>query len=104
MVSAPEQLFRPDFVIPAGPRRHIPAHRVGQSIVDIEQERHFQRLPNGALRHSRTHHSADIFCAQPLVIERHRLQQAKCGAKFLCDWRRRVVVKNLLYQALAVQG
>jgi len=104
MISAPEQPFCSDLVIPAGARRHVPTHRISQPIVDIEEERHFQRLPDRGLRYARTHDCPDIVRAQALMLQRHRFQQTERGAKLFVNGRRRVIVQNLLDQMLVLQG
>jgi hypothetical protein len=38
------------------------------------------------------------------VVERHLLEQAERCAKLLVDWRRGVVVQNLLCQDIAFEG
>src|SRR5262245_58010051 len=74
-VPAREQSFRRSLVVAAADRRHVPAHRVGETIVDVEEERHFDRLFDRCLRHASCHHRTDIVRSKALMVERHLLEE-----------------------------
>jgi hypothetical protein len=104
VVSVLEQPFCTDLVVPAGSRGYVPSHCISQSIVDIEQERDFQRVADRAFRHARSHDDADVLGAQTSMIKCHRLEQPKRGSELVVNRRRGVVVQHLLCQAFAFQG
>lgn len=99
-----QQPLRGKVVVPAVLCRHVPAHRISQAIVHVEQVRHFERIGNRLFRNALCHHRAHIFGAQVQVIERHLFEKAKYGAQPFVDGRAGVVVENLLCEAIVVKS
>ena len=99
-----EQSFCCNLVIPASQRRHIPSHRISEPVIDIEQERDFHGVLNCLLRNARTHHCPHVLGSEAAMVECHLLEQAQRCAKLFANRRGRVLIQNLLYKEIAVEG
>jgi hypothetical protein len=104
LIAAREKSLRRRLVVAAGARRNVPAHRIGQPVVDVEQKRNFQSVPDSLFGDAGAHHRPDIFGREIAVIERHLLEQPQRRSQLLVNRRVRVVVQHPLGQRVVSKG
>jgi len=99
-VAALQEPSRGRLVVTARYGRNFPAHRICQTIVNVEQKSDLHGIRNCLLRHPQIQNRPNVLSAKMLVIERHRLQKAQDAAQLLVDRRRCVILENLLDQTV----
>ena len=81
--------------------RQLPAQRVGESIVSIEEKRNVERITDRLARNAGIQHNADGFPVELLVPKRERLEESEHRPKLLVDRSSTVVVEHQLRLAVS---
>ena len=85
MVAAPQQSSRGHSVVATRARWNVPAHRVSQPIVDVEEESDLDSLGHCLLGNSGLQNVLDVTRLEVCVVERHLLEETEGCAKLHVD-------------------
>lgn len=84
-IAALNQPSRRDLVVAGTGHGYVPAHRVGQPIVHVEEKRHFKSVVDGGTGDTRSEDRSHVVDAEVAMIQRHFSQQAERRAQFGID-------------------
>jgi len=78
----------------------VPAERIGEPVVDVEERAHVDRVFDGFIRQTGGSQGRDIGGSHLVGVEGEFLEKPERRAQLRVEWRRAPIVDDRLYEPL----